>query len=436
MSSRPLALLVDDEAGILETLAGVLGDQGFRILSTTSGEEAVDLYRRELPDVVFLDVWLPDRDGIETLALLREFDPAAAVVMLSGHGTTSTAVRAIRMGAHDYLEKPPSYEQVVGAARAAVAARRAALGRGDAEAAAASGADTPAGEAGRSAPPPLANLRPGSQPQRTIRHSTVLYGLGLHSGGRTGLVLQPLPPGSGIHFHSLPSGETIPARIEAVGDTEYATTLAGRGAQIKTVEHLLSALHAYGVTNLLVKVHGEVPVLDGSAVEFCRTFEEIGLEEQGEPRLEFVVDRPCQVGSGDKTLAIEPHDGFAVSYLLRYPPPIGEQYFEFEMSGPEAFRDQIAPARTFGFLRDLKMMNELGLGSGGRLDNFILVGEDEVVNTELRFPDEFVRHKILDVIGDLYLLGYPIRGKVTARLTGHRDNIALVRQLVATSSPA
>ncbi|KAB2956004.1 MAG: response regulator, partial [Thermoanaerobaculia bacterium] len=136
MSSRPLALLVDDEAGILETLAGVLGDQGFRILSTTSGEEAVDLYRRELPDVVFLDVWLPDRDGIETLALLREFDPAAAVVMLSGHGTTSTAVRAIRMGAHDYLEKPPSYEQVVGAARAAVAARRAALGRGDAEAAA------------------------------------------------------------------------------------------------------------------------------------------------------------------------------------------------------------------------------------------------------------------------------------------------------------
>ncbi len=435
MNSRPLALLVDDETGILETLAGVLGDQGFRILSTTSGEEAVDLYRREQPDVVFLDVWLPDRDGIETLALLREFDPAAAVVMLSGHGTTSTAVRAIRMGAHDYLEKPPSYEQVVGAARAAVAARQAALGRGG-EMAPAPGAEPPAEEAGRPAPPPLANLRPGAQPQRTIRHSTVLYGLGLHSGGRTGLVLQPLPPGSGIQFHSLPSGETIPARIEAVGDTEYATTLAGRGARIKTVEHLLSALHAYGVTNLLVKVHGEVPVLDGSAIEFCRTLEEIGLEEQGEARREFVVDRRYEVGQGDKTLSVEPYDGFAVSYLLRYPPPIGEQYCEFEMSGPEAFRDQIAPARTFGFLRDLKMMNELGLGSGGRLDNFILVGEDDVVNTELRFPDEFVRHKILDVIGDLYLLGYPIRGKVTARLTGHRDNIALVRQLVAENSPA
>lgn len=428
-NERPLALLVDDETGILETLGGVLADNGFATVTTTSGEEAVTLYRERRPDVVFLDVWLPDRDGLETLERLRALDPDAAVIMLSGHGTTATAVRAIRMGAHDYLEKPPSYEQVLTAARNAVAARRMATDRASAGGGSGS-APVPAAEPERTPPPPLRNLAPGGLPQRTIRHSTVLYGLGLHSGGRTGLVLQPLPPGSGIHFHSLPSGETIPARIGSVGDTEYATTLAGRGAQIKTVEHLLSALHAYGVTNLLIKVHGEVPVLDGSAIEFCRTLEEIGLEDQGEPRLEFVVDRRYEVGKGDKTLTVEPYDGFAVSYLLRYPPPIGEQRYEFELRGPESFRDEIAPARTFGFLRDLKMMNELGLGSGGRLDNFILVGEDHVVNTELRFPDEFVRHKILDVVGDLYLLGYPLRGKVTARLTGHRDNIALLRQLV------
>jgi UDP-3-O-acyl N-acetylglucosamine deacetylase len=427
MNERPLALLVDDETGILETLGGVLADNGFATVTTTSGEEAVSLYLERRPDVVFLDVWLPDRDGLETLERLRSLDPDAAVVMLSGHGTTATAVRAIRMGAHDYLEKPPSYEQVLSAARAAVAARRRATGE-------TAGAPAPAAEAGRTPPPRLRNLQAGRLPQRTIRHSTVLYGLGLHSGGRTGLVLQPLPPGSGIHFHSLPSGETIPAHIGAVGDTEYATTLAGRGAQIRTVEHLLSALHAYGVTNLLIKVHGEVPVLDGSAIEFCRTLEEIGLEDQGDPRLEFVVDRRYEVGKGDKTLTLEPYDGFAVSYLLRYPPPIGEQFHEFELAGPGSFRDEIAPARTFGFLRDLKMMNELGLGSGGRLDNFILVGEDHVVNTELRFADEFVRHKILDVVGDLYLLGYPIRGKVTARLTGHRDNIALLRQLVAENA--
>ncbi len=424
----PLALLVDDETGILTTLAGVLADHGYETVTTTSGEEAIELYRQRPPDVVFLDVWLPDRDGLETLQILREMDPRAAVVMISGHGTTTTAVKAIKMGAFEYLEKPVAYDQVIEAARGAVAARRAG-------APARTAAATVAGEPRREAPPRLRNLRPSTEPQRTIRHPTVLYGLGLHSGGRTGMVLQPLPPGSGIHFHSLPSGESIPAQVAAVGDTEYATTLTARGgASVKTIEHLMSALHAAGVTNLLIKVHGEVPVLDGSSLEFCRTLEEVGLEDQSEPRLEFVVDRPYRIGDERKSLAIEPFDGFAVSYLLRYPPPIGEQSFDFVLTDFEAYRDQIAPARTFGFMRDLKMMKELGLGSGGRLDNFILVGEDEVLNTELRFPDEFVRHKILDVIGDLYLLGYPIRGRVAARLTGHRDNIAILRQLIAENT--
>ncbi len=429
-ASQPLALLVDDEAGILSTLAGVLADHGFSTLSTSSGEEAIELYRRHRPSVVFLDVWLPDRDGIETLGVLRSLDPHAAVVLISGHGTTSTAVRAIKMGAFDYLEKPLSYEQVIDAARGALASRRAA---GDPPGKVGAALEDRAnGHDQRRTPPPLLRgLRRSQVPQRTIRQSTVLYGMGLHSGGRTGLVLQPLPPGSGIHFHSLPFGESIPARVTEVGDTDYATTLGAHAAQIKTVEHVLSALYAFGITNLLLKVHGEVPVLDGSALEFCRTLEAIGIADQEEPRLEFVVDRRYEVGSGEKSLAVEPYDGFRVSYLLRYPPPIGEQAFDFELTGPASYLEAIAPARTFGFMRDLKMLNELGLGSGGRLDNFILVGEDNVVNTELRFPDEFVRHKILDVIGDLYLLGYPLRGKVTARLTGHRDNIALVRQLVA-----
>jgi len=428
---KPRALLVDDETSILETLSGVLSDQGYDVLTTTSGEEAIDLYHEHRPDVVFLDVWLPDRDGLETLEILREADSTAAVVLLSGHGTTATAVRAIKMGAHDYLEKPPSLEQVVQAARSAVAAHRAEVERQSREAPKRSTEKAPAApEPVRRPPPPLLQLRRGDAPQRTIRQSTVLYGLGLHSGGRTGLVLQPLPPGSGIHFLSLPSGESMPARIDSVADTEYATTLSSGGASIKTVEHLLSALSAAGVTNLLVKCHGEVPVLDGSAVEFCRTLEEIGVADQDEPRLEFVVDRRYEIGDEKKSLVVEPHDGFSVRYELAYPAPIGEQTYEFELTNFEAFRDEIAPARTFGFMRDLKMLNELGLGSGGRLDNFILVGEDEVLNTELRFPEEFARHKVLDVIGDLYLLGYPIRGRVIARRTGHRDNVAMVRKLV------
>jgi UDP-3-O-acyl N-acetylglucosamine deacetylase len=426
-----LILIVDDEPGILSTLGGILSDEGYATLATTSGEEALALYEEKHPAVVFLDIWLADRDGLETLQALRAADPSAAVVMMSGHGTTATAVKAIKMGAYDYLEKPLSYKRAVDAAAGALAFRRSfQLGAIDA---------APDHTSGRleserrlAAPPALPLLAETGRRQRTIRQSKVVYGLGLHSGQRTGMALQPLPENSGIHFVTLPTGVEIPAHVRAVADTDYATTLADDGESIRTVEHLLSALHAYGIGNLLIKVHGEIPVLDGSALEFCKLLEEIGVAEQDEPQREVVVDRRYEVnGNGEKLLAIEPADGFSVSYLLRYPPPVGEQFYEFALTSAEAYKREIAPARTFGFMKDLKMLNELGLGSGGRLDNFILVGEDDVINTELRFPDEFVRHKILDIIGDLYLLGYPIRGKVTARLTGHRDNIALLRRIVA-----
>jgi UDP-3-O-acyl N-acetylglucosamine deacetylase len=428
-----LILIVDDEPGILTTLGGILADEGYETLTTTSGEEALSLYERKRPAVVFLDVWLADRDGLETLQALREADPAAAVVMMSGHGTTSTAVKAIKMGAFDYLEKPLSYKRAVDAAAGALDYRKTLQARSR-RSSPGKARERERQEAERrfEAPPELPLLADTGRRQRTLRHSTVIYGLGLHSGQRTGMVLQPLPENSGLHFVNLPTGVEIPAHIRAVAETDYATTLSGEGESIKTVEHLLSALHAYGVGNLLIKVNGEIPVLDGSALEFCKILEEVGITEQDEPLREVVIDRRYEVnGQGEKVLAIEPADTFSVSYLLRYPPPVGEQSYEFTLASADAYKAEIAPARTFGFMKDLKMLNELGLGSGGRLDNFILVGEDDVINTELRFPDEFVRHKILDIIGDLYLIGYPIRGKVTARLTGHRDNIALLRQIVA-----
>jgi len=426
-----LVLIVDDEPGILTTLSSVLTDEGFETVCTGSGEEAVQLYRERSPDVVFLDIWLPDRDGLEALQDIREMDPTAAVVMMSGHGTTSTAVKAIKMGAFDYVEKPVSYNQVVKSVKGALEYRQSVVTDSsllDSLERTKPRVDT---DFAFGPAPDMPLLKTGETPQRTIRQSTVLYGLGLHSGSRTGMAIQPLPPGSGIHFVTLPTNTHIPAYVGDVAETDYATTLSRDPASIKTVEHLLSALHAYGITNLLVKVHGEIPVLDGSAVEFCRTLEETGIEDQGELRREIVIDRVYEVGDGgEKMLTIEPYDGFAVSYLLRYPQPIGEQSFEFALEDAATYKSVIAPCRTFGFMRDLKMMNELGLGSGGRLDNCILVGEDNVINTELRFPDEFVRHKILDIIGDLYLLGYPIRGRVTARLTGHRNNIALLRAIV------
>jgi UDP-3-O-[3-hydroxymyristoyl] N-acetylglucosamine deacetylase len=427
-------LIVDDDPGVLATVAEVLNDEGYRTVSAHNGLEALRRYRKQHPDVVFLDIWLPDRDGLELLQALQELDPQAAVIMISGHGTVSTAVKAIRMGAYDYLEKPLSYNQIVEAVEGALQRRRA------------KGEDKePTTEVRRRAeiasqiqvPPVLPIVRSARKRQKTIKRSTVIYGLGLHSGKSTGMVIQPLPPDSGIHFLTLPSETVIPAHVDAVVDTGYATTVARNGESIRTVEHLLSALHARGITNLLIKVHGEIPVLDGSALEFCQVLEEAGLESQRLARKELVIDRTYEVSDAEeRRLTIEPYDGFCIRYLLRYPSPIGEQSCEFELSDFEAYKEKIAPARTFGFMRDLEMMNELGLGSGGRLDNFILVGEDNVINTELRYPDEFVRHKILDVIGDLYLLGFPVRGKISATLTGHRDNIELLRTILAANRAA
>ncbi|MFQ5525973.1 MAG: UDP-3-O-acyl-N-acetylglucosamine deacetylase [Thermoanaerobaculia bacterium] len=425
-----LVLIVDDEPGILTALSNVLSDEGFETLCTESGEQALELYRDRRPDVVFLDIWMPDRDGLETLQALREEDPAAAVIMMSGHGTTSTAVKALKMGAFDYVEKPLSYGQAVESVQGAIAYRQNVSASGPLLASAVRARDKLAADFDYK-PPDVPLLQTSDVPQRTIVHSTVLYGLGLHSGFRTGMVIQPLPPDSGIHFLTLPTNTHIPGFVGVVAETSYATTLEGGGVGIKTVEHFLSACHAHGVTNVLIKVHGELPVLDGSAIEFCQTLSEVGVVDQDAPRREIVIDRTYKVnGDGEKALILEPSDEFEVTYLLDYPAPVGRQEYEYGPLRLETYLEEIAPARTFGFVKDLDMMNELGLGTGGRLDNCILVGEDDIINTDLRFPDEFVRHKILDVIGDLYLLGYPVRGKVSASLTGHRDNIAILRKIL------
>ena len=269
-----LVLIVDDEPGILTALSHILGDEGWRTVTTTSGEEALELYREERPDVVFLDIWMPDRDGLETLRALLRFDPAAAVVMMSGHGTSATAVKAVKMGAYDYLEKPLSYDQAVEAVEGALRHRQA-VAANESDEFAVRGDEQATEPRIFDALPELPLLQQTDEPQRTIRSSSVMYGMGLHSGRRTGMVLQPLDPDTGIHFLTVPRGVQIPAHIAAVAETDYATTITRSGESIRTVEHLLSALHAYGISNLLVKVHGEIPVLDGSALEFCDHVEQV-----------------------------------------------------------------------------------------------------------------------------------------------------------------
>ncbi len=268
--------------------------------------------------------------------------------------------------------------------------------------------------------------------QRTIGQSVVLYGRGLHSGLKTGLILEPLPPGSGIRFGSLTVHDTLAAKVDFVESTNHATNLRDGAVVARTIEHLMSAVHAYGISNLLVKLSEEVPAMDGSAAEFCRLIEDAGLEDQVEDLTPIVVDKVYEFGeegSSEGYIRIEPAEGFSVFYHLDLPAPVGQQSFTYEHTGVESFREQIAPARTFGFIWELEALEEMGLGEGGRWGNFILIDNERVVNTELRFADEFVRHKILDIMGDLYLLGRPLQGKVIAKRSGHRHNVALVRLL-------
>lgn len=266
--------------------------------------------------------------------------------------------------------------------------------------------------------------------QRTLRRSVVLCGQGLHSGLKTGLILTPMPPNSGIHFGNISTGETVPAHLDYVENTEYATTLRRDKATARTIEHILAALHVYRISNLLIKIAEEVPIMDGSASDFCHIIEDGGIEEQEEPFEELIVTEPILYESEDgSSIRIEPAEELTIEYTMEYPPPVGRQYLKYTYQGPEHFRQTIAPARTFGFLKDVEKLEKMGLASGGRLDNVILIDDEKVINTELRFPDEFVRHKILDVLGDLYLLGRPVRGRVVAVKTGHKENVALLQKL-------
>jgi len=268
--------------------------------------------------------------------------------------------------------------------------------------------------------------------QKTLKRSVVLSGQGLHSGMKAGLILSPLPPNSGIVFGNITTSETIPAHIDYVESTEYATSLRRGKSSAKTIEHFMAVLHAYQISNLLIKISDEIPIMDGSALDFCQLIEEAGIEEQEVELDEIFIDKKYSIGEiskNNKYIFIEPHHTFTVKYMLNYPEPVGKQVYTFTLENSQSFKSQIAPSRTFGFLKDIEELEKKGLASGGRLHNFILIDDEKIVNTQLRYPDEFVRHKILDLIGDFYLFGKPIKGYITAHMTGHSDNNALLKKI-------
>jgi UDP-3-O-acyl N-acetylglucosamine deacetylase len=427
LSSQKTILIVDDEDKVRESVKEVLTDEGYRVLDTADATCVLDIIEAEHPGLVLLDIWMPKIDGIGLLKEIKSKKPATNVVMISGHGNIHTAVTATKFGAFDFIEKPVSLDGLLHTVQRALGELP--VAQSATEMGQSHGAEDIA-ESVSTAPRITASAEPIRQ--KTLRKSVVSSGQGLHSGIKTGLILHPLPPNSGILFEGISGDVSVPAHLDYVGSTGFATTLSHRGFTVATVEHFLAVLHSYGITNLLVKVQGEVPISDGSAAEFCELIEEAGLHEQEESWSRIVIDQPYRFGEdGGEWISIEPAEKFSVHYVLNYPKPVGVQEYLFTDQGPDSFKEEIAPARTFGFLRDMEKMQKLGLINGGKLSNCILIDDEKIVNTDLRFPEELARHKILDIIGDFYLLGRPICGKITARMTGHSDNIALLKAVRA-----
>jgi UDP-3-O-[3-hydroxymyristoyl] N-acetylglucosamine deacetylase len=273
--------------------------------------------------------------------------------------------------------------------------------------------------------------------QRTLKNVIRATGVGLHTGEKIALTLRPAAPNTGIVFRrvDLPTPVEIKATPFNVGDTRLSTTLVGDGARVATVEHILSAFAGLGIDNAYVDVAAaEVPIMDGSAAPFIFLIQSAGIEEQNRPKRFIRVKRPIEVRDGDKFARLTPYDGFKVEFSIDFDHPAfharaNRGSVDFSTS---SFLKEVSRARTFGFLRDIEALRKQNLALGGSLDNAVVVDEYRVLNEEgLRYEDEFVRHKILDAIGDLYLLGHTLIGSFRAHKSGHALNNQLVRALLA-----
>jgi len=277
--------------------------------------------------------------------------------------------------------------------------------------------------------------------QRTLKTLTRAVGVGLHSGARVELTLRPAAPDTGIVFRRTDLNEpvTLPARATSVSDTRRASTLSSGGVKVSTVEHLMSACCGLGIDNLLVDITAEeVPILDGSAASFVYLLQSAGLVQQNAARRFLRVTRPVEVRQGEgrhlKWARLEPYHGFKLGFEIEFEHPAvsaSGQRVEFDL-GSGQYAREIARARTFGFARDVEALRSQGLALGGGLDNAIVMDDVKVLNADgLRFADEFAKHKILDAMGDLYLVGHPMLAAYSAYRSGHALNNLLLRELLA-----
>ena len=276
--------------------------------------------------------------------------------------------------------------------------------------------------------------------QRTLKNTIRATGVGLHTGRKVLMVLRPAPANSGITFRRTDLDEPIdiPARAENVGETTLGTTLVMDSAKVSTIEHLLSALAGLGIDNIVIELSaGEVPIMDGSAGPFVFLLQSAGIEEQSAPKRFVRIMKSVKVEDGDKWARFDPHEGFRVNFEIEFDHPVFHRHSQratMDFSTTTYLRE-VSRARTFGFMRDLEYLRARNLALGGTLDNAIVLDDYRILNEDgLRYEDEFVRHKILDAIGDLYLLGHTLIGEFTGFKSGHALNNLLLRTLLADAT--
>jgi UDP-3-O-[3-hydroxymyristoyl] N-acetylglucosamine deacetylase len=268
--------------------------------------------------------------------------------------------------------------------------------------------------------------------QRTIKNEVSFEGIGLHTGKFAKVTLKPASRDTGIIFIRSDKPMVIKAYVGSVIDTAFATTVGHNGIKIRTIEHLMAALAGLGIDNIYIEVNGpEIPILDGSSTELIDIILKAGIAKQGKKRPYLRIKRPLAFEDGHSKIVVFPYKGTRITYRISFNHHgIGEQKISLDIS-EESFAREIAPARTFGFLKDIEYLRTNGFAKGGSLENAIILGENGILNsTGLRFHDEFVRHKVLDSIGDFSLLGFPIYGHIIASKSGHSSNVKFLKKLL------
>lgn len=274
--------------------------------------------------------------------------------------------------------------------------------------------------------------------QHTVVEDVSCTGIGLHSGKKVRLTIKPAPPDSGIRFfrNDLPGNRSIRANWKNVVDTNMSTTIGMNGCKVSTIEHLMAAFFGLGIDNARVEVDGpEIPIMDGSAAPFIFMIKSVGIKEQKKFKQFIIIKKPLKITDGNRSINIFPSKELRISFTIDfYHPLLRNQRYDLAFSGRE-FINEISRARTFGFLKDIKLLREAGLAMGGSLDNAIVIDDFRILNEDgLRYKNEFVRHKILDFIGDLAVIGTPIIGKFEIQKSGHSLNHSMLKELIANKN--